>query len=351
MPASLNIISPGVYTTIQDIGRPGYLNIGVPPSGALDPVSLRLANFLVGNDQTSAALEILYQGPEFIVDAESVRLALVGEGCCLEVLEPEAFVVPEGQSVTLQRNSRCRVSTLSGSSSAYLAAAGGFDIEPVMGSGSTYVRGGFGGYQGALLEAGDNLPISLEHAPERQDLYIENHSNPLPDGPLTIRVVLGPQPEYFTEKGHQAFFGEIYTCSQSSDRMGIRLDGPVLEMKNFEGLISDGIVAGAIQVPGQGLPIILLKDHQTSGGYPKIATVISTDLPVLGRVRPGQKLKFSKVEVDEAEDLYRSLEKKLNQIMKSARPVSERSKLEIDQLYSANLISGMVDAATERSEI
>ena len=345
MSATLEILGPGAHTTVQDLGRPGLLAIGVPPSGALDPIALRLANRLVGNEEGEAALEVLHAGPEFTVRADSARIALVGNGSGLEVLEPEPARIPSGRSVTLPRDARVRVAPLRGSACVYLSVAGGFDIAPSMGSRSTYGRGGFGGFQGRAIEAGDRLPLAWEIASRGPALVLGKPLADTNDDPCRIRAVLGPQDDRFTAAGVATFLGNTFTVSRSFDRMGARLDGPTLELGDFESFISDGIAAGAIQVPGSGQPIVLLADHQTSGGYPKIATVISADLPLLGRLRPGSRLRFAAVSVDAAEAARRVQAREVEALMRAIEPAADEPRFDLRQLYAGNLISGVVNGS------
>ena len=186
-----------------------------------------------------------------------------------------------------------------GSSTAYLAVAGGFALPPFMGSLSTYARAGVGGFEGRKLAAGDALPLALEQAPPGDDRKL---GGPFDYGSGPIRVVWGPQDDYFSERGRRTFVESDYRVSKEADRMGIRFEGPTIEQcRKGADIISDGIGPGAIQVPGAGLPIVLLADRQTVGGYSKIATVASVDLPRLGRLLPGQTVRFAAVTVEEAE--------------------------------------------------
>ncbi len=347
MSASIEMISAGAFTTVQDLGRTGYLDIGVPPSGALDPVALRLANRLVGNEQGAAALEVLFAGPEIAVHAESVRVALVGAGSGIEVLHPEPAQVPAGQSVTLSRGARFRVMPLRTAACACLAFSGSFDLEPCMGSLSTYTRGGFGGLEGRVLEAGDHIALKRPEAPDGAELRLAGTFGAAAHSPVPIRVVMGPHEDHFAGDVIEAFLTAEFTVSQSSDRMGARLDGTLVEPQEYINFISDGITAGAIQVPGSGQPIILLADHQTSGGYPRIATVISADLPLLGRQRPGSVLTFHKVDVADAEAARREHERNIALQMQRIGPVTAAPEVDLDSLYSGNLISGVIDGATD----
>jgi biotin-dependent carboxylase-like uncharacterized protein len=316
MPA-LEIIEPGLHTTVQDLGRIGYRDVGVPGSGPLDNVSFRLANALVGNPHGAPALEMLMLGSTLKVAAGSVRVALAGCSASIEIGLDGSRLVPAGRSVTLFRNDVFRVSALVDSVSGYLAIEGGLDIAPVLGSASTYVRGRIGGFEGRRLQQRDVLPLKLDEV-EARDEYAMALPLDLAFG-QTIRVVLGPQADYFTGDTVKVFLSSDYKISFQSDRMGYRLEGPRLAHAKGYDIASDGVVTGAIQVPGSGLPIVLMVDNPTTGGYPKIATVISADVPVLGRRNPGQTIRFAAVDVSEAQQLRRQQEMTIQQILKTLR--------------------------------
>jgi len=341
MNPTLQVITPGLCTTVQDFGRFGRQGLGVPVAGGLDPVSLRLANRLVGNADGEACLEILHSGPTLRVDAISVRFALAGTRTSIDLPGEEAPTVPAWRSFTLNRGERLHIGSLVDSACAYLAVAGGFALEPVLGSLSTYRRAAMGGFEGRALKAGDAVPLHLDCAP----LESGDHAmQPLPDlsSPFPIRVIAGPQADHFTDGAWDIFLRADFTISPQSDRMGLRLEGPRLEHRGDGNIVSDGIATGAIQVPGSGQPIILLADHQTTGGYAKIATVISADLPRLGRLRPGTSLRFQTVSIDQAEAAKRDLETWVQAVCAYLRPVREIRRLDPDSLYRENLISGPI---------
>lgn len=347
MRAALRVVAPGLMTTVQDLGRPGHQQLGVPVSGALDHVSLRAANLLVGNPPGAAALEIAYYGPTLAVDADSARIALAGGRAQIEILPPEGESAPPRhlacfESVRLLRGQRVRVGGLTGSALLYLAVEGCFDIAPVLGSRSTLVRGAIGGHQGRALRAGDALPLTREAAPEREEVML-----PPPDlsARPRVRVVLGPQEDHFTPSGIATLLGSTYTVAQASDRMGMRLEGPPLahSAKGYN-IVSDGIAPGSVQVPGNGLPIILLADRQTTGGYPKIATVISADLPALGRMTPGGRIAFEAVSIEAAEAAAVQLASEIAAMAAGILPARRQAWLDERRLLDANLVSGVVDA-------
>ncbi len=340
MRAGLRVLSPGFHTTVQDLGRPGYQAIGVPVSGALDNFSLRLANALVGNEPGAPALEILFAGPELEVGADTVRVALAGAGASLATDAGHLPGAPAGHSMTLLRGDVLKIIAGRQSACCYLAVEGGFAVPPVLGSASTYVRAAIGGIEGRALRRGDFLPLAIGCSPERPELHLPLPLPPTGDQP--IRVVLGPQQEYFTKAAIAALLDSEFRVSQNADRMGMRLDGPLLQHRGGWDIASDAIATGAIQVPGSGQPIVLLADHQTTGGYPKIATVVSADLPVVGRRRPGDALRFTAVTVEAAEALYRDEERRLAELVAAIEPVPEGGRIDLASLYGENLVSGVV---------
>lgn len=332
----LRVDRPGLSTTVQDLGRPGRQRYGVPMSGALDPLALRLANALVGNAPGVAALEILALGPTLTVEAESVRIALVGSAVGLRI---DGNEVAAGRSVTVPHGAKIAVGGFTDTSSCILAIEGGFALEPAMGSLSTYARGGFGGFEGRALKAGDLLPLLRTTASPGA----ERKAPPIDYGSGPIRVVLGPQDHWFEPASIQRFFTEPYTITAEADRMGMRLEGAKLDHTRGFNIVSDGIAPGHIQVPGTGQPIVLLVDRQTVGGYPKIGAVIGADLPRLGRMRPGDTVRFEQIEVADAEAARRTQAASLAKLVKEIGPVVVVPTTE--QLLQANLIDGVVSAA------
>jgi allophanate hydrolase len=337
MSSGLKVLSPGLYTTVQDLGRIGYQDIGVPVSGALDGFSLRLANALVGNPLGMAALEILISGPTLEIAADAVRVALVGPGASLVI---GGEVMAAGQSITLSLGEVLQIVVDHQSACCYFAVEGGISVPLVLGSASTYARAGIGGFEGRLLRRDDFVPLAVERATERIELWLPRPLEAARDQP--IRVILGPQQECFTEEAVTALLSAEFRVSKNTDRMGMRLDGPPLRHRDGWDIVSDAIATGAIQVPGSGQPILLLADHQTTGGYPKIATVISADLPVVGRRRPGDALRFAAVSIEEAEELCREGERRLAELVAALEPVPKGDGIDSLSLYEDNLISGVV---------
>ncbi|RKD90451.1 5-oxoprolinase subunit C family protein [Mangrovibacterium diazotrophicum] len=293
----IRIIQKGLLTTIQDAGRLGYQQYGMPVSGAMDLVSLRLANLLVGNSPDEACLETTFLGPEieFLADAE---IAVCGAETDLRL---------NGSPIALNCNHRiCRgdmlkLGTCKRGLRNYIAFAGGLDVPVVMGSKSTYLRGKLGGWQGRALENGDVLPLG-EARPFQQRSLTDNPTC-LPQPTNEIRIIAGSEVTAFTREGLQIFLNCTYTVSPQSDRMGYRLSGPPVAHKTGADILSSGIANGTIQVPSHGEPIIMLADRQTVGGYTKIANAISADLPLLGQMRPGDCMRFIEVKTEEAQRL------------------------------------------------
>jgi biotin-dependent carboxylase-like uncharacterized protein len=345
MPA-LCVHAPGLLTTVQDLGRSGYQHLGIPVSGALDAVSLRAANALVGNAPGTAALEVAYLGPTLVADAHDVRLAVVGADATIEVL-PDVTAsrgerVEGMRSITLRRGEVIRIGGLSGGSVLYVAVEGGFDIAPTLGSVSTCVRGGFGGWQGRALAAGDRLPLCRSGASERDECRLEGFELARP---ARLRAIPGPQSDYFSDREVASFFDTEYTVSAGSDRMGMRLAGRcIVHSRGFD-IVSDAIAPGSIQVPGNGQPIVLLADRQTTGGYPKIATVISADMPALGQLPVGAKIAFEPVTVEAAEAARRALFAEFDAMHERIVPLRRTGTDVVARLLDCNLISGVVDAA------
>ena len=346
MTAHLKVVRPGLFDTLQDQGRRGFMALGMPTAGAMDRIALTLANALCGNPPDTAGLEIGVMGPDLLVEADSVRIALVGPLSASLVEAQDAAPKPLDSDRThlLKRGQVLRVGMVEGSSTAYLAVAGGFALPPFMGSLSTYARAGVGGFQGRKLAAGDALPLARTEAAPGNEKRI---GAPFDYGSGPVRVVWGPQDDYFSPKGRKTFTEAEYRVSKEADRMGIRFEGPTIEHatpveKGGADIISDGIAPGAIQVPGAGLPIVLLADRQTVGGYPKIATVASVDLPRLGRLLPGQAVRFAAVTVEEAEALRRDQEARLARTIAGFQTARPPGGIDLAKLYEENLIDGVV---------
>ncbi|MGE4526983.1 MAG: biotin-dependent carboxyltransferase family protein [Rhodospirillaceae bacterium] len=316
--AQIKIHRPGPLTLVQDRGRFGFQALGIPTAGAADGFSYRLGNRLLGNPDGAAALEYWVLGPEVEALDAPVRLALAAGGGTLTRADGVRLALPAWRTVTLLPGDRIALGPTVGGAAGYACFAGGVDVPPVMGSRSTYARAKLGGFEGRALKTGDVLPIGVSVEPEGAERALPA---PPVDGEGPFRVILGPQDDRFDDAGLERFFTETYKISPQSDRMGKRLLGPPLSFAEGRGgadITSDGMVAGAIQVPGSGEPIIMLADRATVGGYAKIGAVISADLPRFARLKPMMEVTFARVSVAEAEAAAQAFETRLAEIAASA---------------------------------
>ena len=302
----LEVLRGGAQTTVQDRGRIGFQDLGFSESGVMDRRAFRLANALLDNAPNDAVLEITLIGPKLLFRSDN----------CFVITGADLGAELNGAGIEMNRVYAAKAGDIlswpkgfpkkPGGLRAYLGLAGGIDVPMLMGSRSTYLRGKLGGFEGRALREGDILEFC---APERSlpnmsaRFVREDQESVYGAAEKTVRVVLGPQDDRFTEKGIQTFLNEIYTVTDKSDRMGFRLDGPVLEHVTVADIVSDGIAYGAVQVPREGKPIILLADRQATGGYTKIANVITVDIPKVAQSRPGAKIRFVQVSVEEAQTL------------------------------------------------
>lgn len=307
---SITVLNPGLLTTVQDQGRIGYQQFGVPVSGAMDPRSTALANILAGNDPGEAVLECTMMGPQLQFGRTNV-IAITG-GDLGPTLDGQPF--PSYQAVAVQAGQTLKFTAPKTGCRAFVAFAGGLDIPLTMGSRSTYMKAKIGGLQGRKLEKGDRIgfraPVEVLSHMENRVLRPEFVPKPV----YTLRVVMGPQDDAFTDAGIAAFLSGTYTVTPEFDRMGCRLDGPAIAHKESADIISDGIAFGAIQVPSSGAPIIMLADRQTTGGYTKIATVITVDFRILAQLKAGDKVQFTKVPIEYAQGLLLAQRAALNSL-------------------------------------
>ena len=306
----LIIEQPGLLTTIQDLGRNGFKKDGIIRSGAMDSIAHRVANLLVQNDEREPTIEITLYGPT-IRFMEDTVISLCGGDLspslnerAMEMNRP--IRVHNGDILTFgQPRTGCR---------AYLAVHGGIKIKKVMGSYSTYLRAEIGGFNGRALQKGDQLEL------KRKDINLDIKSQKWSSGMITItpmkvrevRVLKGRHFEMFSKRSQDHFLEGFFKVSAQSDRMGYRMEGTSLELAKLEEIISEAVTVGTIQVPANGQPIILMADSQTIGGYPKIAEVISVDIPVVAQAKPGDEIQFKLVTLEEAQRLYQEQENKMN---------------------------------------
>lgn len=335
MSGHLLVLECGAATTLQDGGRRGFARYGLSASGPMDPLAHAAANLLVGNEPEATALELGLSSGRFRAEGGPVRVAVTGALCRLD---HDGEAVGQDGSLTLQEGETLRIERPRAGVYAVLALAGGIRAPAVMGSAALHLRAAIGGLDGRPLREGDQLHPAAEPGLGGAERGLD----PVPlDREAPIRVVLGPQADHFTPEGLDTLRHGRFTVSHRADRMGCQLDGPrIAHGPQGFNIVSDGTVAGSIQVPGAGTPIILLADRQTTGGYPKIATVISADLRRVAQRRPGEALRFEVVTVEEAVRLARERAALLAALPGRLRPALS----EAERLSAANLAGDAVDA-------
>jgi len=312
---SIQVLRPGLLTTVQDHGRHGHQHLGLCPGGAMDPVSLTLANALVGNAPGEAALEITILGPELVFE-EDTLVALCGAELSGGFPRQRPVLVAAGAKLSIGRAQR--------GARAYLAVAGGFALEPVLGSRATYLPGRFGGLHGRALRRGDSLPLSADAAmlSKERFLRLRNakgrtvrwHAPPLtlPEHePVVLHALEGPHCANFDAASQRAFFDAAWKIAPESNRMGFRLSGPALVRAEGGEILSGPTCLGTVQVPASGAPIALMADHQTTGGYPRIAEIATADVPRLAQVAPGGTVRFARCDLQTAVELRRDRKARL----------------------------------------
>ncbi|MEN6565072.1 MAG: biotin-dependent carboxyltransferase family protein [Veillonellales bacterium] len=323
----INVLRPGLLTTLQDLGRYGFQKYGIIVSGGMDLYSLRIANVLVGNDEAEAALEITLMGPSLMLE-KGTLFAITGGDLSPKI---DGIPVPTWRPVFLRQDSELQFGPCTAGCRSYLAVAGGYGFSPVMGSKSTYLRAAIGGFHGRGLEKGDILPLG--NPGEKSRLLICQLENKMTKQPFSttpwqakasyitkqdrirqVRVTRGRHFDHFTEESQSRFFQEAFEITKNSDRMGYRLSGPTMKLKAPLEMVSEGIVLGTVQVPPDGNPIVLVADRHSVGGYPKIAQVIMADIPVLAQIKPGEKIQLQEVSLEEAENIYLENEKRIQTI-------------------------------------
>lgn len=326
----LQINKDGLQTTVQDLGRIGFQKYGVIVSGVMDPFAHRLANLLVGNPETVPTIEITLMGPQ-LTFLEDCIFSLTGgdlspslNGNSIKMWRP--IFAKKGCKLTFGKPlSGCRT---------YLAVAGGISVPEVMGSKSTYLRAGIGGSNGRTLKKGDVVQLG-ETSPNIKPFIdklaqVESDSSfiqldwtlmtqviPKYKSESIVRVTEGRQAKLFDEKSKDAFYQDAFKISSDSDRMGYRLNGQQLALKEAKELVSEGVAFGSIQVPPDGQPIILMADRQTTGGYPKIGQVASVDLPKVSQLKPGESIRFEKITLEESQQLLLNERRLIAQLSKS----------------------------------
>lgn len=319
----IKINKPGLLSTVQDMGRHGFLSQGVPVSGPMDTLSARIANIALGNNENDAVLEFTDAGAEFTAESD-ILIAYSGDGA---ILKANAFTLPADRPVFIPENTTITLSPNPSGYRTYLAIAGGWDVPEVLGSRSTYLPAKFGGFKGRALKANDKLNstriISIVTQHILKGLINEGIHYPkwsvaresfLPANKFTISVMKAGETDWFDVNSLKSFFSASYSVSVNSNRMACRLDGPCVALKKKRELLSTGVTAGTIQVSHEGEPIILMADGQTTGGYPRIGQVAATHLPLCAQLRPGQSIKFYEIGWDEAIKQYLHLMQQLREV-------------------------------------
>lgn len=311
----IEVLRPGLLTTVQDLGRPRHRAEGVPCAGALDRVALRVANALAGNPGDAAGLEITLNGPRLHFQADAL-VALAGAAVDARL---DGAPIPGLRPVRVRTGETLEIGGSTTGCRCYLALAGGIDVPAVLGSRSTYLLGGFGGVEGRALRAGDRLSLGPASPAARAAMArIDGHVGPwgarpdvLPPYGGPIHLLTGAHFQRLTGGSRERLFGEAFRLARDSDRMGCRLDGGELALVAPLELLSEGVAVGTVQLPPGGAPIILMADGGTTGGYPRIGHVATVDLPLLAQLRPGDSFRFRPISLDEAQRRLRDREREL----------------------------------------
>lgn len=328
---SILVNKPGLLTTVQDGGRHGLQHIGVVPCGAMDGIALAFANALVGNTPADAALEVTVLGPDLLFE-EDALVALCGAQFDARL---NGATLPLDRPVLAGKGDRLQVVRAVGGSRAYLAVAGGIATAPVLGSRSTYIPAGFGGLEGRALRMGDRLPLVKDSARLAAARYARLQSKKVFDGavrsvawsvpaltrperePIVVHAMEGRHHDLFDAAAQRAFFEATWRVSPDSNRMGFRLTGPVLARTRAAEINSEPACLGTVQVPSGGQPIALMADHQTTGGYPKIAEIAAADVPRLAQLAPGGSVRFARCTLEQAGELRRVLRRRVDSALRA----------------------------------
>jgi len=311
--AQIKIIQPGFLSTLQDGGRPNYQHIGMPVAGAMDLYALKLANFLVDNQPLEACIEMTLLGSSIEFQSDTF-IAITGASPIIKLNKKR---VAAYQTIKIKAGDQLEIGSIEQGARSYLAIAGGYDVPQIMGSKSTYLYGRIGGYEGRSLKEGDLIPIH-ETIIKRKKRKIRKQHIPQWSTVTELRIVPGPEKDHFTWKGLTHFLTKEFQLSPQCNRMGYRIQGSVIEKHNPKAdILSSTVAYGTIQVPGNGLPIIMMADRQTTGGYTRIANVISADHHLLAQLKPGDKIRFKEVSLERAHQLHFDQMKIINQFYSS----------------------------------
>ena len=326
---SVEVLRPGMLSTLQDLGRHGYQHYGVVVDGAMDEVSHRVANLLVGNDEAEATLELTLLGPELRF-ARDTLIALAGADMAPHA---DGRPVPMYRPLWIAAATRLAFGAARRGCRTYVSVGGGYAVAPVLGSRSTFLSGAIGGFQGRALRAGDVLPIGdaggerfgalrKALAPGKPGFSAARWFMASPEDlhlPTPMRVTQGRHWKLFSAEGRKRFLGSEFRIGAQSNRMGYRLEGPAIIPARAVDLVSEAISFGTVQVPPDGKPIVLMADRQTTGGYPKIADVIGADLPRLAQRCPGEVVRFARIDLDQAQALLLARETALGRLREAVR--------------------------------
>jgi antagonist of KipI len=304
--STIQVQAPGLQTTVQDLGRNGFGPAGVSPSGAADRISLRVGNRLVGNDENAAGLEMMLLGGTFSFPNGAI-LALTGSDFGATLNDAPLDV---GTSVEVRPGQTLRLGPTNSGARCYLCVRGRIEVKPFLGSASTHILSGLGGFEGRALRKGDVLSIGSSTGPFRKRMIAPEASEHLSHRSV-LRVTAGPQVDWFSESSLRSFYAGTYRVGEQSNRMGLRLEGAAIAQRGAGQMITEGVSLGAIQVPAAGSPIILFVEQQTTGGYPKIANVIAADIHRVGQLRPRDEIRFEEVTFETARTLLLEQEKRL----------------------------------------
>jgi biotin-dependent carboxylase-like uncharacterized protein len=297
--SAIVVEAPGLFTTVQDLGREGFGPLGVSASGAADAISLRIGNRLVGNPDGAPALEMTLVGGAFRFERPAV-IAVSGSDFAPSL---DGIALPMWSSVEVHQGQTLTFGPSRSGARAYLCVQGGIAVEAFLGSASTHVLSGLGGFQGRPLRKEDRLELGAANSRFRKRAASPRALESLQPRKI-LRITAGPQRDWFSEEAWRIFCEDVFRVTEQSNRMGVRLEGPAIPVKNPREMITEGVPLGAIQVPPLGQPIILFVEQQTTGGYPKIANVISADLHLVGQLRPRDEIRFRPVEMSEARALF-----------------------------------------------
>lgn len=309
----IRILKPGLLTTVQDLGRPGFQQYGIVVGGALDAFAARVANLVVGNEDNDAVLEMAQTGPDLLFTRDTLVAWTGGDFAATVGGQP----LPRDRAVRVAAGETVSFGVARSGLRAWLAVAGGIDVPLVMGSRTTYRRAGLGGHKGRPLVAGDELKTfpaperalavlaALAAGGKRATAWtVRPETMGKPAAPGAVRAMPGPEWDWFTDHAQRDFFAASWEATREADRMGVRLQGPVLTLVRPREMISSAVNAGVVQVPAAGQPIVLLPSRQSVGGYPRLVSVATVDLGRFAQLRPGAKVRFEKITVQAAQDLW-----------------------------------------------